>query len=94
VKFTEIGKIRAHCSSILNLTKNGEKIGEKDHIFLKELLEKHKNKDAKLKDLSYFTTGQPKEFASSRCFFIVKSDGTQEDFSVHKCLQTLTEKNN
>jgi len=89
-KFTELGKIKARCRSILNLTKDGDKIGESDHNFLKDLLGKHKNKEAKLKDLSYFTTGQPKDFNQSRCFFIVRSDGTQEDFSVHKCIEAIT----
>lgn len=62
----------------MNLTHDGDKISGKDHDFLKDLLTYHKNGEVKLKDLSYFTTGQPGEYKHSRCFFIVKNDNTKE----------------
>jgi hypothetical protein len=86
-KFTEVGKIKLRCRGILNLTKDGDKITGKDHEFLKDLLSNHKNGEVKLKDLDFFTTGQPKDFNHSRCFFITKTGGSSEDFSVHKCLE-------
>jgi len=91
-KFTDAGKIKARCRSILNLTKDGEKITDKDHNFLKDLVGKHKNGESKLKDLSYFTTGKPSDYKTSRCFVIVKIDGANDDFSVHKCIDNLPRK--
>ena len=38
----------------------------------------HKSGEAKLKDMAYFTVGQPKDFNNSRCFFITKNDNSKE----------------
>jgi len=91
-KYQDAGKIKGRCRSILNLTKDGDKIADKDHEFLKDLVSKHKNGEAKLKDLSYFTTGKPPDHNTSRCFVIMKIDGSQDDFSVHKCIDNLPRK--
>jgi hypothetical protein len=74
---------------ILSTSKDGEKIPSPDHEFILDLLKFHRNYESKAKDLSYFTTGKHDEHDYSRCFFIVKSDGNKEDFSVHKCIERL-----
>jgi len=91
-KFTDLGKIKARCRSILNLTKDNDKITGKDHDFLKDLVSKHKNGETKLKDLSFFTTGKPSGYENTRCFVIVKTDETKDDFSVTKILENLPRK--
>ncbi len=60
------------------MTKNNEKITNDDHDFLIDLLKHHKNADEKLQDLSYFTVSPHSEHSYSRCFYIVRNDGTKE----------------
>lgn len=91
--FTDLAKIKSRTRRILTSTKDGEKVPSPDHEFLLDILKFHRNFDEKAKNLSFFTTGKPKEHDYSRCFFIVREDGSQEDFSVHKCIERLGHEN-
>ena len=84
--------IKQLARKILNETKDGEKIEGKNAEFIKDILKYHHNYDNKIKDFDYFTTGKPKDFNFSRCFFIVKKNGEKEDFSIQKCIETISEK--
>lgn len=53
------------------------------------LLAYHDKKDQKLSNLKHFTVGQHPEHKDTRCFFAVKEDGTQEDFSCLKCIKNF-----
>jgi DNA-directed RNA polymerase IV subunit 1 len=53
-----------------------------------ELLKHHKSEE-KLKDAASFTVGLHPDYQDTRCFFVVKKDGTKEDFSFHKCLNSM-----
>ena len=57
-----------------------------DAEFIKELLGFHEKTDAKLKDFEAFEVGVHPEFEKTRCFFVVRKDGSKEDFSVTKCI--------
>jgi hypothetical protein len=91
--FTDVTKIKSRARKILTSTKDGEKINSPDHDFLTDLLKNHRNFENKVKDIQFFTTGRPSEHNYSRCFFIVKNDSTQEDFSIHKCIERITNEN-
>jgi hypothetical protein len=54
-----------------------------------ELLKHHEKAEEKLKDLKDFTVGLHPEFKETRCFFVIKEDGSKDDFSFHKCLNQL-----
>lgn len=56
---------------------------------LLELLKHHDKAEEKLKDVKDFTVGLHPEYKQTRCFFVVKNDGSKEDFSFHKCLNRL-----
>jgi hypothetical protein len=43
-------------------------------------------RQAKLRDFEHFEVGEHPEHLKTRCFFVVRKDGTKEDFSVSKCL--------
>jgi len=58
---------------------------------LAELLDFHDKKDAKKAHLKHFTVGTHPEHIETRCFFIVKEDGSKEDFSCVKCIKNLEE---
>ena len=54
-----------------------------------ELLKHHEKAEDKLKGAVDFTVSLHPEFKQTRCFFVIKEDGTKEDFSFHKCLSKL-----
>jgi len=70
-------------------TIDGSKIGEPDHTYLKALLAHHSRSNEKLANLDHFTTGIHPVYSMTRCFFVVKSDGTKEDFSAAKCINSM-----
>jgi len=85
--YYDIAKIKNRARTILNTTKDGEKVSGIDHQFLLDVLKHHRNAEEKGKDLSHFTTGKPHDYDYNRCFFIVRGDETKEDFSIHKCIE-------
>ena len=89
VFYHDINKVKSKSRAILNLKKDGEKIDGNDADFLKELLEMHDKSEAKLKDFESFEVGVHPKYEKTRCFFVVRNDGTKEDFSVTKCIQNL-----
>ena len=91
-KYNNILLIKQLARKILNETKDGEKIEGKNEEFIKDILKFHHSYENKIKDFDYFTTGKPKEYNFSRCFFIVKKNGEKEDFSIQKCIETIFEK--
>jgi len=59
---------------------------------LTEVLKNHPNGDKKMENYDHFTVNVHPTHADSRCFFVVKTDGTTEDFSVVKCIENLFNK--
>jgi hypothetical protein len=91
--FTDVSRIKSRARRILTSTKDGEKIPGGDHDFLLDLLKFHRNFDEKTKNISHFTAGKPTEHNYSRCFFIVSEGDKKEDFSIHKCIEQVTNQN-
>lgn len=68
-----------------------------DEAFIKALLEQHPRAADKTKGgIKRIRVGQPEEHPTSNCFYVVRNDDTEEDFSYHKCIDevfpALTEK--
>ena len=93
-KFKDAALIKAETRRIINDTKDDEKLKEKDHKFVLDLLKYHHNYDKKSKDLDHITVGKPKNYDSSRCFIIVNKKNEKDDFSVYKCIENLIKKIN
>lgn len=89
VYYLDVNKVKSKSRAILNLKKDGERIEGNDSDFIKELLEFHEKKDQKLKDFDHFEVGAHPNFEKTRCFFVVRKDGSKEDFSVTKCILNL-----
>lgn len=87
--YSDLTKVKSRARKILTSTKDGDKVPASDQQFLIDVLKYHRNFDEKAKNISHFTTGKPKEHDYSRCFFIVREDGSQEDFSVGKCIDRI-----
>ena len=73
----------------MNLKKDGEKLTGNDADFIKELLEMHDKGAEKLRDFESFEVGEHPDYAKTRCFFVVRNDGSKEDFSISKCITKL-----
>lgn len=85
----DINKVKSKARAILNNMKDHEKLGEADAAFMTDLLKFHDKADEKAKNLDFFEVGAHPEFQKTRCFFVVKKDGSKEDFSVSKCVANL-----
>jgi len=91
-KYSDINKLKGIFKNILMKTSNDEIIKEPHHTMLMDLLKFHESFENKIKDLQYFTVGPHPEYKESRCFFVVRKDGTREDFSAKKCLEHMSDK--
>lgn len=45
-----------------------------------------------MKNFKHFVVDVNPNFLDTRCFFVVKTDGTREDFSVLKCINNIETK--
>jgi len=90
--FTDIAKIKARSRKILATTKDWEKINSPDDLFVLDLLKHHKNYESKTSNMDFITAGKS-EHDYSRCFFVMKKDGSKEDFSIGKCIDEVADGN-
>jgi hypothetical protein len=89
VYYLDINKVKSKSRAILNLKKDGERLDGNDAEFIKELLSFHEKSEAKLKDVEGFEVNTHPNFDKTRCFFVVRKDGSKEDFSVTRCIMNL-----
>jgi len=92
-KYSNITQLKTVFKNIITRTINGDRIKEPYNNMLKEILKHHANGDKKVENMDYFTVSEHPNHPDSRCFFVVKKDGTKEDFSVIKCIENLVNKN-
>lgn len=85
----DINKVKSKSRAILNMYKDDEKLKNADQEFIGDIFKFHENYTNKSKDLDHFIVGVHPEFNKTRCFFIVRKDGSKEDFSVSKCVMRL-----
>lgn len=94
IYYTDINKVKSKSRAILNIVKDGDKLDKPDADFMSEILKFHDRHDEKVKNFAHFEVGCHPEFTKTRCFFVVKKDGSKEDFSVSKCINNLEQKTN
>lgn len=85
----DLNKVKSKSRAILNMRKDEEKLDKGEEEFMNEILKFHSNFADKTKDFDHFIVGPHPEFNKTRCFFVVKKDGSKEDFSVSKCINNL-----
>ena len=76
----------------MNLKENGSKLEGYDEEFLKVLLSNHEKHDDKMKDFEHFSVDTHPDYPNTRCFFVVRKDGSKEDFSMSRCVQNMENK--
>ncbi len=90
--YDDINKIKSKARVILNLKKNGDILDESEKKFVVDLLKFHSKAEEKLRDLKDICVDNHPTFANTRCFIIVRNDGSREDVSISKCIDNLKEK--
>ena len=90
-KYKDTNQLKSVFHNILMTTSNNVQIKEPHHNMLKELLKYHDRGEEKVGDLDHFTVDIHPEFKETRCFFIIRKDGSKEDFSAKKCIANIKE---
>ncbi|KAK7317076.1 hypothetical protein RJT34_01003 [Clitoria ternatea] len=92
VTVNDIQKLTSASRFILNKYSIDELLNERDKLTMLKVLRFHPHKDEKLgsgpQDIK---VGWHPIYNDSRCFFIVRNDGTVEDFSYRKCILSALE---
>ena len=87
--YPSLDALKAVFKALIVKTKNEEVIPEPGRSQLLELLKHHEHGEEKLKGVKDFTVSLHPEYKQTRCFFVLRDDGTKEDFSFHKCLNNM-----
>jgi hypothetical protein len=85
--FTSIAEAARFYSAMLNRYPLFARVTDDDAASLRDLLDRHPDRDAKLRGTTatHFEVHPFK--GGTRCFFLIRSDGTKIDFSFKKCLK-------
>merc|ERR1711879_32840 len=89
-KFLNVGALRGRVKEILNSRSDGEQLKPdgSDFKLIKSLLEFHPTGPEKSKGLVGIKVAKSIQ-GESRCFFMIKEGGVEEDFSAKKCLDAV-----
>lgn len=95
-EFKSIDHLRQCIREVLNQADVGKSVNAKTSKVLRGLLEYHPNGSKKLQDAVDFKVDLIKKGDDSakptRCFFVVKSDGSSDDISIQKCFAGLAQR--
>merc|ERR1712207_126503 len=89
-RFLNVQALRGRVKEILNSRSDGEQLkpGGSDFKLIKSLLEFHPTGPEKSKGLVGMKVAKSIQ-GDSRCFFMIKEGGVEEDFSAKKCLDAV-----
>merc|ERR1719145_157570 len=89
-KFLSVGALRGRVKEILNSRSDGEalKPDGSDFKLIRALLEHHPKGAQKSQGMVGIKVA-PSTQGDNRCFFLVRADGSAEDFSAKKCLDAI-----
>ena len=87
--FAKAGDARTFFSDMLQKYTIGDRLSKEDEADLHALLKRHDEKNDKIgAGISYFcVSSSPEPYTNQRCFWIVRTDGSKEDFSYQHCLE-------
>lgn len=88
-KFKSIKELQTYFGKLLKSSEEGKPLPEAEANCLRELLKYHVNSEKKLVEIDHFEVGLHPKFTETKCFLIVKKDGTKEDFSFNKCVKQI-----
>ncbi len=88
-EYKDVDRLKQVFRNIVNSVSNGQVIKGESSNKLDALLAYHEKHEQKLKNKAHYVVDVHPEFPETRCFFVVKEDGTKEDFSFVKCINRL-----
>ena len=88
-KFKSVKELQSFFGKLLKSVADGQPVPEAEATCLKELLKFHVNSEKKLEEIDHFEVGFHPKFTETKCFLVVKKDGTKEDFSFNKCVKQI-----
>jgi len=88
--FNNVAMLRGRVKEILNARSDGEQLKPdgSDFKLIKSLLQFHPSGESKSKGLVGIKVAKSQQ-GESRCFYMIKEDGKEEDFSAKKCLDAV-----
>lgn len=86
--FSSVSQLKNYVNSLLNGSAEGV-VDPHYHNLLVAVSRLHPQFETKFKNMKTFSIHKHPEHPESKCFFVVREDGTEEDFSISKCLQQL-----
>ena len=89
-KFRSVGDVKIIFNKLLKSGKVGDVIEGEEATLMKELLMYHPKYDQKIKSFDHFEINMHPKFNDTKCYFVVKSDKTKEDFSYLKCIREMS----
>merc|ERR1719199_1050320 len=89
-KFVNVGALRGRVKEILNSRSDGEQLKPEssDYKLIQALLSYHPKGETKRKGMVGIKVAKSSQ-GDSRCFWMVKESGEEEDFSAQKCLSAF-----
>jgi len=89
-KFVNVGALRGKVKEIMNSRSDGEQLKPEgtDFKLIKALLDYHPKGAEKSKGMTGIKVAKSQQ-GDSRCFYMVKEDGADEDVSVKKCIDAI-----
>lgn len=87
-EFSDIRQLKNHLKLIVNKTKNGDVLDEKNFLLVNEILKHHPGRHT-MGNIVQIKVDVHPQYKTSRCYIMVKDDGTEQDFSFHKCLNNI-----
>lgn len=86
--FSSLSQLKNYVNSLLNGSAEGV-IDPHYHNVIAAVFRLHPDYEKKSRGMKTFSIGRHPQYPESKCYFVVREDGTQEDFSISKCLQQL-----
>lgn len=88
--FDNLPALKKRVTSIMSMRKDGEQIDKEsnDYKLIMTLLDFHPKGESKKKDLKGIEVNKS-GFGDNRCFFVIREDGTKEDFSCIKIYASI-----
>jgi hypothetical protein len=91
IEFRNSKKVLTYLKAVQTQTSNGAEVESKYIRVLTDVLKHHPNWASKFStyEIKGFAVDKHPEFPETRCFFVIKTDDTREDFSLNKCLGNI-----
>jgi hypothetical protein len=89
-KYANTTALKTVFKNIITRTLNGDRIKEPYNNMLKEIIKFHSNGEKKMENFDHFTVNVHPTHNDSRCFFVVRQDGSSEVFAIFRISASLS----